>query len=668
MSTNNNNNNNNSNKKAKKDESKKEIESLQQFLQENTNTIPGVPPSSVAIQICLNALQQEWKKIERDERLQWKFAQEQQKSSSFGGGGGGRSGSSSTRTQAGSSLPGSISSSLLKSENEESMMAAEEAQEDVDVDVDDDVDDDVVCIDMESILEKPASRGSGTNRTNHHHPDSSSYTMMDSEWQDIQKAPTNDDDHDDIMNQPSSTSPTTTTTTTTPHNGGGGGNSVHQDASTLGKILAQTAIVDMTAAEITISTPTAALALALHSALRSSVLGFKCTGIVPDGESCFQSSSTEKQKKKQNGFAPPVRELPKGTFLPDDWDALASRSRRAKDDDENELDCVQLRYRKSGIGATILRVISLSSDPTTPSSSSKHITATTTNTSHPSTTTTTSTTIPMVEISFGPAGGEPWTMTIPMSRHINVDGFHAALEKSNYVQPALHYKALPLLLSEFCNCADLGIVKEEGLLEEEEEQQQQQQQQQQQSDEKNIAEEGVHLVDVTMANIQVGQNPSSNSEFDYGGKRRPPTLENDLLGNARIVGGRVGGDFAGDLLPSGIPAPGVANPMPNGNLMGMNHPYFQGVGLGDEDEDEDDPLGVGGTFPQVGGLGMQPRFDPYYPPGVSGCGGGGGGGGRFGRGGRGRGRRGGRGRGDFSGDPNPDHQRPPNTFGGNMFM
>ena len=129
-----------------------------------------------------------------------------------------------------------------------------------------------------------------------------------------------------------------------------------------------------------------------------------------------------------------------------------------------------------------------------------------------------------------------------------------------------------------------------------------------------------------------------------------------------------GGDFADDLLPSGIPLPGFAQPdrggggSRTGNLMGPNHPSFhpqQGDDYGSGYYED------GSDFITPGGLGMQPRFDPFYPPGVGGFGPGRGRG-RGGRGGLGRGR----GRGRFGGgDPNPDHMRPPNNFnGGDMFM
>ena len=105
-------------------------------------------------------------------------------------------------------------------------------------------------------------------------------------------------------------------------------------------------------------------------------------------------------------------------------------------------------------------------------------------------------------------------------------------------------------------------------------------------------------------------------------------------------------------MPGGIPRP---SGMPEGNLMGPSHQFFQQDF--EDDFEAENNMGPAG-FPTPGGLGMQPRFDPFYPPGVQGN--------VPGRGVK-RGR--GRGRGRFTGgDPNPDHQRPPNNLGGNMFM
>lgn len=451
---------------------------------------------------------------------------------------------------------------------------------------DDPIDDDVVCVDINNI-----SKMMDTSKPLIDEDDD----VQLNEWQDVQQ------------NSPTNIPPPSSHT-----------------SNALGTTLAQISISDMTLANITISTPIAALALALHSSLRSTILGFKCIGVVPEGEYCFKSDSLN-GKKKSHGFAPPVRELPKNKFLPDNWDSSASSSSSTM----NENNVIRLRYRKDGIGATILR-ISQSLDSMT-------------NTV-------------MAEINFGPAGGEPWIANIPMNRHINVDGLNAALEKCNRVKPALHYKALPVLLSEFCQNADLGIVKDDV-----------------DHGSSSGGDTKIDKVAKNRVNDEYKESYKCHMEvnvlngYNPGERRHPPTIENDLVGvggyhNHHVSPPRVGGDFAGDLLPSGIPAPGFANPMNgmsggvggNGNLMGMNHPYFA--------EGDNDPLRVGGgNFPRIGGLGMQPRHDPYYPPGVG-----------IGHPGRGRGGRGGRGgrrgRADFSGDPNPDHQRPPNTFGSNMFM
>lgn len=108
------------------------------------------------------------------------------------------------------------------------------------------------------------------------------------------------------------------------------------------------------------------------------------------------------------------------------------------------------------------------------------------------------------------------------------------------------------------------------------------------------------------------------------------------------------GDFDRDLMPPG------GRDDPAGNLMGPNHPMFGGGGA---------------QPPAAGGYGMRPRFDPYGPPG----------GPQDPRNDPSNNRNvvdprnpqiprqprpppGG------SGDPNPDHERPPNDLNNNMFM
>merc|ERR1712224_421586 len=72
----------------------------------------------------------------------------------------------------------------------------------------------------------------------------------------------------------------------------------------------------------------------------------------------------------------------------------------------------------------------------------------------------------------------------------------------------------------------------------------------------------------------------------------------------------VRGDFDVDLHPAG---PFHPNPLSSqsGSLMGPNHPLFRQP-YHDDDMDE---MGPDPFNPSFGGLGMQPRFDPYGPPG-----------------------------------------------------
>ncbi len=250
-------------------------------------------------------------------------------------------------------------------------------------------------------------------------------------------------------------------------------------------------------------------------------------------------------------------------------------------------------------------------------------------------------------------------MNVPINRHVNVDGLNAAFDKSNKVKPSLHYLSLPLLLSEFCKHADLGSVTD--------------------GDDDvcvgdNVVDNNSNNNDGDRKRTKMDFVPATDSKrytadalygSNHGAMRNKNQMYNfppDTNRNPM----RMPGDFSGDLLPSGIPAPGFANPPSilgrekGGNLMGMNDPYFQGGTF--DGYSEYGEGGTSGDLPRIGGLGMQPRFDPFYPPGVNDGG--------TGRGmNNGRGGRGGRaGRGSFSGDPNPDHQRPPSNLGRDMFM
>ena len=560
--------------------------------------------SSIAIQACLMALRKEQMKIVRDEKLRLKFA-----SANDGDG-----------------------------DDDDNAVVLEKEE------------DDVVCVEMvnAAATAQISSKTIATTYTAATSIQQNSSNDELSEWQTISNCNSKTEE-EYLTSLPSSSllsssSSTTTTTTTT-----GARNipiitsnnpeteSTTTTTTPFGIHLSQTVITDISTANIHIQTPIGALTLAIHAALKSNMIGFICTGIPPTNNGIFTKSSII-----TNGFAPPIRDLPKGKFLPDHWERSASAAR-----DGNNTTCTGnvIRYRKNGIGATVLRLSQYDENEVSTA------TATTISTTN------------MVKIEFGPmGGGEPWEMNIPMKRHVNVDGLNAALDHTNekVVRPTLHYKSLATLLSKFCSeCPHLGTIQDDN----------------DEDDAVMTSVDEVLVVPPITAVNETSTSTMNNTNIQqpmYHTQPRPPTIENDLLPQNNT---HQGGDFGGDLLPSGVPLPGFANPNlgrnQGGNLMGMNHPFFQGSFNGSNNQD-DEGSGFGNSgnnsnFPGLGGLGMQPRFDAYYPPGVSG---GGGRGGRFpgrGRRGRGRGGRGGRGS-DFSGDPNNDIMKPPNNLGNDMFM
>jgi len=583
----------NSNKKAKKTIAaanvnvKDEITLVKRYMLQ----CPDVPSNSIAIQTCIVALDKELKKIDRDEKLRMKFAKENEEADNY----------------------------KLKQEQEQQQQQQQMIQDD----------DDVVCVEMSLSMEEKITNENSTQDVDRTVPVggvNDEDTRLD-EWQDVTVGTIN-----------------TCTTTTNKPNGNGidttgtgtmqgfnknetmesNDNEDIDMPSLLGVALAQKAISDMSSANILISTPIAAISLALHACLRSDILMFKCTG-VPDNEVFASVSTSDKNnnnsnsnnaKKKNGGFAAPVRELPKGKFLPDKWDKLASHQL------ENQ---VILRYRKDGTGAKILFVEQIMEENDV-----------------------------YVRIRFGSPNGEPVTMIVPLHRHVNVDALNAALVKNSKVKPALYYIDLPILLSDFSKTIDMGSVKEDSTVFD------------------NMMGNEIGNMNPTTAPTTAGYLPktaSSSTGTDYPYNdipyRNPTTIEDELLGRNDVNKSIIPtGDFSDDILPCGFPAPGFANPRIGhegtitGNLMGPNHEFFQ-RNFGDDNVIDNDERDF--NFPTPGGLGMQPRFDPYYPQGVFN--------GR-GRGGRGRGR--GLGRGgsrNYRGDPNPDHMKPPNTFGNdNMFM
>lgn len=288
----------------------------------------------------------------------------------------------------------------------------------------------------------------------------------------------------------------------------------------------------------------------------------------------------EDPSAKKGGFAAPVRELPKSQFLPANWDSKPEK--------------VALRYRKDGTGALVLVVLEEAERK--------------------------------VHVKLQPASSkEPpaQSLEFALEEHVNLDSWNAALKVSSSISPALHYKSLAVLLTKFCQTFDLGAVDE--------------------AEETAAASPYVDNTAQFHAEPHILKSgfvspqpvPGITSHRPQQWKQGVPTTIDQAFPNPRLPRG----DFGDDLAPAGLRDPRFADPpgRVGGNLMGPNHPMFQGGGI------HGPPLGGPGS--------MQPRFDPFYPPGVD-------------PDMEGNPRRNQKHR---SGEPNPDHLRPPNSFGHDMF-
>jgi len=414
--------------------------------------------------------------------------------------------------------------------------------------------------------------------------------------------------------------------------------------------LSSSTISRIAKADARVDTPIGALGLALHTALVELTAAnqgtkkmeqmFRCTG-VPDGAIISQFLGEELKNAGGGcggGFAPPIRELPKGVLVPSNWEDTAK---------QQDAQLIAFRY-KCGQD-----VYTTSSGPTNDCTTLylvlKQINSST------------------VRVSFGPmpvstrTGGATTTsnqLQLPLTQHINLDGFQASKSKSSSsVQPSLFFISLPELLVQFGSTFGLLSVMHlsfgEGTLATEE------------------------------FGLDTATNTSVNTDFAKDAFVKPTAAINatkvDLRPNIPSNGPAVDidplrvmdsrrGDFEGDLLPGGI-QPGLpGGPSPpsfGGSQVGPNHPMFD-RSFGDDDLYNTGSYGPPSFgIPGVGGVGMRPRFDPYGPPGGPTEPGRSGRGGRGGRGrfGSGRGRGGGRGRmppGGF-GDPNNDELQPPNS-------
>ena len=465
----------------------------------------------------------------------------------------------------------------------------------------------------------------------------------------------------------------------------------------LGRTLAR-ACIDAIAAQqkqhqkqVEVSTPLAAIAVALHAALRSDVLGFACTGIPED-----VTTNNIKNKGKSIGFAPPIRELFKTQFLPRGWDDDTSNSNTisisisSHNNNGNIRSFLHspppLRYRKTDTGAVVLTVEGHPSgddDKDQVVATECRVTFVPTNSKDEN------------ENSSASHHTTSSCLRFPLSEHINLDSWNAAAAAArkttnkstnpktepNYqhkIAPSLHYKNLAGLLSKFCRAFDLGAVH----------------------DEKAIGSRNNSSTDGAMKRTKISGNSNSynnNSKMEVQGgvfvaEHHPataasrntttagysvPTTPDQAFppnppGVAAVAAAARRsneyapphrGDFAGDLLPA--PSSGLQDPRfagrvgggrMGGNLMGPNHPMFSPGSVG---------VGGHGQFPGMGGIPiggpgtMQPRFDPLLPPGI-------GGGNDFppAPGSLAAANR----RRTVPGEPDPDHLPPPNSLGNNMFM
>ena len=317
--------------------------------------------------------------------------------------------------------------------------------------------------------------------------------------------------------------------------------------SVLGTLLAQSAVQAIADRGTVVSSPLAAVMLALHAALLSPTLSFACTGVP--------------EKAPVKGFAAPIRELPKSRFVPDKWE-----------------DGLTIRYRKTDVGSVVLSVATDTTDMDDDGPGKKAG-------------------VVVKLVRSNQQASSPQLTISSIDRHINLESFQRAMDKQHgRVVPTLHYKALPVLLTDFVNTFDLGTVQDSA------------------SEVTNhlamqmigastapatLASTGTALETIrTVDPTRIGNNydplrrdPLRIDPSDPLGVHQPipgrayNQFEEPTLENAFGIRGPPGGDFRGDLLPGGG--------MP-GNLMGPGHPMF----------------GVG----RPGG-GMTPRFDPYGPPG-----------------------------------------------------
>ena len=390
---------------------------------------------------------------------------------------------------------------------------------------------------------------------------------------------------------------------------------------------ASAAIARISSGNVKVGTALGALGLVLHGALvelsSASNSKLKCTGVPADDVLAELSLTSAGLKPKQDdGFAPPVRELPNGQLVPVKWEEGCKVSHPR----------VAFRY-KVGKGEHCTNATNITD------ASTMYLVVESKDDS--------------IAVYFGPLAKEMKRMTFALESYVNLDGMRAALEKSSPASPVLFYKSLKELL--------LNFATEFGL----------------ENDLKCTFGEGVDYTTEDLMPVETTAAPVITEKTKM--PTRPdistgPAVEKPSVDPLRVepahTGRRNRGDFEGDLMPGGLSGPDIGrNPhVGGGSQVGPNHPLFDRTFGEDGNHGYGDDLGFddsGPSFrvPGTGGFEMRPRFDPFGPPGGPTEPGRGLRGGR-GRGRGGRGGRGGRAPPGGFGFPNPDHMRPP---GGDYF-
>lgn len=179
-------------------------------------------------------------------------------------------------------------------------------------------------------------------------------------------------------------------------------------AATLGEALAQATVQSLSQHHVQVQKPWQALAVALHSTLRSKLLDFRCTG-------------KEEEQSAPGGFAPPVRELSETQFLPSNTWSNPSH--------------IALRYRKAGTGAMVLTVTEIRGENNEAS----------------------------ITVAFGSSqstesAAEP--LQFKIAEHVNLESWNRASNGGKAIPPSLHYKHLSTFLALFCQRFDVGTIQD----------------------------------------------------------------------------------------------------------------------------------------------------------------------------------------------------------------